>query len=102
MILMLLVARWNLSTKEERMLRTSWMAETMIGANEGSRLDPASFWRSNHRGKLSVIPNSHGHTSGLELYYSFLMSSVDPGFHLKNSHEVRRKDVDARPLAEAH
>ena len=45
MILMLLVPRWNLSTKEERMLRTSWMAETMIGANDGFRLDPDSFWR---------------------------------------------------------
>ena len=41
---MLLVGRlFNLSTKEEMMLRTSWMAETMIGANDGSRLDPASF-----------------------------------------------------------
>ena len=43
-LLMLLEGRlFNLSTKEEMMLRTSWMAETMIGANDGSRLDPASF-----------------------------------------------------------
>ena len=45
-LLMVLVGRlFNLSTKEEMMLRTSWMAETMIGANDGSRLDPASFCR---------------------------------------------------------
>ena len=36
----------NLSTKEERMLSTSWIAETMIGAREGSRLDPASCWKT--------------------------------------------------------
>lgn len=43
-LLMVLEGRlFNLSTKEEMMLRTSWMAETMIGANDGSRLDPASF-----------------------------------------------------------
>ena len=36
----------NLRTKEERMLSTSWMAETMIGANEGSKLEPLSFCSS--------------------------------------------------------
>ena len=36
----------NLSTKEERMLSTSWIAETMIGANEGSKLEPLSFCSS--------------------------------------------------------
>ena len=45
-LLVVLVGRLlNLSMKEERMLSTSWMAETMIGANDGSRLDPASFCR---------------------------------------------------------
>ena len=39
----MILIKLNLSTKEERMLRTSWMAETMIGANDGSRLDPDSF-----------------------------------------------------------
>ena len=36
----------NLRTKEERMLSTSWMAETMIGAKEGSKLEPLSFCSS--------------------------------------------------------
>ena len=45
-LLMVLVGRlFNLSMKDERMLRRSWMAETMIGASDGSRLDPASFCR---------------------------------------------------------
>ena len=46
LLVVIVVRMSNLSMKEERMLSTSWMAETMIGANEGSKLEPLSFCSS--------------------------------------------------------